>query len=184
MSITRELIENRRQFLRGITDPDNWVDALCDAALLSLSEREPIVAFDTCGLCGCLIAGKNAAPQALAYTTPNKETGVVSRSAPAVAAVSPDKKWKVRVTFAKNNMFDLYVGETYCGTFDQPLVTPLANALTEALREVPSARGDVETAVALLRKWDAWWCDPNLTADDAPISETTDYFHSYVKDKA
>jgi hypothetical protein len=27
-----ELIENRRQFLRGITKPDDWVDRLCDLA--------------------------------------------------------------------------------------------------------------------------------------------------------
>jgi hypothetical protein len=40
--VSREMIENRRKFLRGITDPDDWVDALCDAALLSLSERRDI----------------------------------------------------------------------------------------------------------------------------------------------
>ncbi len=34
--LTREQIENRRKFLRGITKPDDWVDALCNMALRSL----------------------------------------------------------------------------------------------------------------------------------------------------
>ena len=40
--LIREQIQNRREFLRGITAPDDWVDALCDMALSSL-DREGVV---------------------------------------------------------------------------------------------------------------------------------------------
>lgn len=52
--MTRDEIENRRAFLRGITRPDDWVDALCDMALDSLQYvpdertllREIVAAWD------------------------------------------------------------------------------------------------------------------------------------------
>jgi hypothetical protein len=34
--MTPEQIEDRRKFLRGITSPDDWVNALCDLALKGL----------------------------------------------------------------------------------------------------------------------------------------------------
>jgi hypothetical protein len=41
-TVSTEMIENRRNFLRGITDPDDWVDVLCDLALAALrANREP-----------------------------------------------------------------------------------------------------------------------------------------------
>ena len=42
--MTFDQIENRRAFLKGITDPDGWVNELCDLARKGLEQRAEVVA--------------------------------------------------------------------------------------------------------------------------------------------
>lgn len=51
--------------------------------------------------------------------------------------VPASQKVRVESSLSHAGYFDLFIGDTYLGKFDQPTVTPLANAIGAALGQYP-----------------------------------------------